>query len=55
MDLRLKRGYQRISGGAQVNYFLTEEQEMIRDLAAKIAKEKVAPVALEYDEKGIFP
>jgi butyryl-CoA dehydrogenase len=38
-----------------VNYFLTEEQEMIKDLAAKIAKEKVAPVALEYDEKGTFP
>jgi butyryl-CoA dehydrogenase len=38
-----------------VNYFLTEEQEMIRDLAAKIAKEKVEPLALEYDEKGIFP
>jgi alkylation response protein AidB-like acyl-CoA dehydrogenase len=38
-----------------VNYFLTEEQEMIKDLAAKIAKEKVEPLALEYDEKGIFP
>ena len=38
-----------------MNYFLTEEQEMIKDLAAKIAKEKVAPLALEYDEKGIFP
>ena len=38
-----------------MNYFLTEEQEMIKDLAAKIAKEKVEPLALEYDEKGIFP
>jgi alkylation response protein AidB-like acyl-CoA dehydrogenase len=38
-----------------MNYFLTEEQEMIRDLAAKIADEKIKPVALEYDEKGIFP
>jgi len=38
-----------------VNYFLTEEQQMIKDLAAKIAKEKVEPVALEYDEKGTFP
>jgi butyryl-CoA dehydrogenase len=28
---------------------------MIKDLAAKIAKEKIEPVALEYDEKGIFP
>jgi alkylation response protein AidB-like acyl-CoA dehydrogenase len=42
-------------GGRTLNYFLTEEQEMIKDLAAKIAKEKIAPVALEYDEKGIFP
>ena len=38
-----------------MNYFLTEEQQMIKDLAAKIAKEKVEPVALEYDEKGTFP
>jgi butyryl-CoA dehydrogenase len=38
-----------------VNYFLTEEQQMIKDLAAKIAKEKVEPVTLEYDEKGTFP
>ena len=38
-----------------MNYFLTEEQEMIQELAAKIADEKIQPVALEYDEKGIFP
>lgn len=38
-----------------MNYFLTEEQQMIKDLAAKIADEKIAPVAIEYDEKGIFP
>jgi alkylation response protein AidB-like acyl-CoA dehydrogenase len=38
-----------------LNYFLTEEQEMIRDLARRIAVEKVAPVALEYDETGHFP
>ncbi|MDX1357904.1 MAG: acyl-CoA dehydrogenase family protein [Clostridia bacterium] len=38
-----------------MNYFLTEEQEMIQELAAKIADEKIKPVALEYDEKGIFP
>jgi hypothetical protein len=30
-----------------MNYFLSEEQEMIRDLAAKIADEKIAP--LLYD------
>ncbi len=38
-----------------MNYFLNEEQEMIQELAAKIADEKIKPVALEYDEKGIFP
>ncbi|HUV08621.1 MAG TPA: acyl-CoA dehydrogenase family protein, partial [Spirochaetia bacterium] len=38
-----------------MNYFLTEEQVMIKDLAAQIAKEKIAPLAAEYDEKQIFP
>jgi alkylation response protein AidB-like acyl-CoA dehydrogenase len=38
-----------------MNYFLTEEQEMIKDLARQIADEKIAPVAIEYDEKDIFP
>ncbi|MGI5870863.1 MAG: acyl-CoA dehydrogenase family protein, partial [Bacillota bacterium] len=38
-----------------MNYFLTEEQEMIRDLARRIAREKVAPVAAELDETGHFP
>jgi butyryl-CoA dehydrogenase len=38
-----------------VNYFLTEEQQMIKDLAAQIAREKIAPLALEYDEAGKFP
>ena len=38
-----------------MNYFLTEEQQMIKDLAAKIAKEKIEPVRAEYDEQGIFP
>jgi len=38
-----------------MNYFLTEEQEMIQEIAARIADEKIKPVALEYDEKGIFP
>ena len=39
----------------KVNYFLTEEQQMIKDLAAQIAKEKIEPIALEYDENQIFP
>jgi alkylation response protein AidB-like acyl-CoA dehydrogenase len=38
-----------------LNYFLTEEQEMIRDLARRIAEEKIAPRALELDEAGEFP
>lgn len=38
-----------------MNYFLTEEQQMIRDLARRIAEEKIAPRALELDETGEFP
>lgn len=38
-----------------MEYFLTEEQQMIKELAARIADEKVAPVALELDEKAEFP
>lgn len=38
-----------------MEYFLTEEQVMIRDLARQIAQEKIAPVAAEYDESGEFP
>jgi len=34
---------------------LTEEQKMIRDLCRQIAREKIAPVAAEYDEKEEFP
>ncbi len=38
-----------------MNYFLTPDQEMIRDLARKIAEEKVKPVRAELDEKEEFP
>ncbi|MFH1860823.1 MAG: acyl-CoA dehydrogenase family protein, partial [bacterium] len=38
-----------------MNYFLTEEQQMIKDLAAKIAVEKAAPHVAELDEKEEFP
>ena len=34
---------------------LTEEQKMIKDLTRQIAREKIKPVAAEYDEKGEFP
>jgi butyryl-CoA dehydrogenase len=38
-----------------VDYFLTEEQQMIREIAAKIAAEKVRPVRAELDETEDFP
>ncbi len=38
-----------------MDYFLTEEQIMIRDLARQIADEKIAPVRRELDEKEEFP
>jgi butyryl-CoA dehydrogenase len=38
-----------------MDYLLTENQKMIQDLARQIAKEKIAPVAAEYDEKEEFP
>ena len=38
-----------------MEYFLTEEQKMIKELAARIADEKIAPVAIQYDEEGTFP
>ena len=37
-----------------MNYFLTEEQEMIRDLARQIAEEKFKPIRAEADEKAEF-
>lgn len=38
-----------------MDYFLTEEQIMIRDLARKITDEKVVPLRAELDEKEEFP
>ncbi|MBN2654506.1 MAG: acyl-CoA dehydrogenase family protein [Nitrospirae bacterium] len=38
-----------------MDYLLTEEQQMIRDLAKQIAEERVLPVRAELDEKGEFP
>ena len=40
---------------AQVNYFLTEEQQMIKDLARQLAREKIIPQRGELDEKEEFP
>lgn len=38
-----------------MNYFLTEDQIMIKDMAKQIAQEKIRPVAAELDEKEEFP
>jgi len=38
-----------------LDYFLTPEQAMIRDLARKVAVEKVAPVRAELDDREEFP
>jgi butyryl-CoA dehydrogenase len=38
-----------------VDYFLTEEQQMIKEIAAKIATEKIRPVRAELDETEEFP
>ncbi len=38
-----------------MEYFLTEKQQVISDLAKRIAEEKIAPVAAKYDESGEFP
>ncbi len=35
--------------------FLTEEQQMLKDLCAQIAREKILPVREELDESGEFP
>jgi len=38
-----------------LDYFLTEEQGAIRDLARTIADNEIRPVAAEYDRTGEFP
>ncbi|MDD2331271.1 MAG: acyl-CoA dehydrogenase family protein [Candidatus Cloacimonetes bacterium] len=38
-----------------MNYFLTEDQIEMRDLAKRIAEEKMRPLSEKYDEEGIFP
>jgi len=38
-----------------MDYFLDEEQTMIRDLAREIADEKIMPIRAELDEKEEFP
>ena len=38
-----------------MDYFLTEEQRMIQDLAAQIAREKIRPIRSQLDEQEDFP
>ena len=38
-----------------MDILLTEEQKMVKDLCRQIAREKIKPVAAEYDEKEEFP
>ncbi|MDP8228403.1 MAG: acyl-CoA dehydrogenase family protein, partial [Candidatus Electryoneaceae bacterium] len=38
-----------------MDYFLTEQQQELRDLARRIALEKVKPVAAKHDREGTFP
>jgi len=38
-----------------MNYFLTEEQQALQELAREFAQGKIAPVAAEYDRTAEFP
>lgn len=38
-----------------MDYLLSEEQQMVQELARKIANEKVCPVAAKYDQSEEFP
>lgn len=38
-----------------MNYFLTEEQLEMQEIARRIAVEKMRPLSEKYDEEGIFP
>lgn len=38
-----------------MEYFLTDEQKEIKELARQIAEEKIKPVREKYDEEAIFP
>ncbi|MCX6377603.1 MAG: acyl-CoA dehydrogenase family protein [Armatimonadetes bacterium] len=38
-----------------MDYFFTEEQQMMRDVARDIAEKRIRPAAAEFDESGEFP
>src|SRR4030042_331645 len=41
--------------GVDLDYFLSEQQQMIRELARRIAEERIVPLRAELDEKEEFP
>ena len=38
-----------------MDYFLTDDQKEMKEIARRIAVEKMAPLSEKYDEEGIFP
>src|SRR6056297_3631888 len=38
-----------------MDYFLTEKEKIVKDLARQVAEERIAPIAAECDETGKFP
>lgn len=40
---------------AGLDFSLTEDQQSIRDMARKFAREEIAPKAAEYDKNGTYP
>ncbi len=41
--------------GLDMDYFLTEEQQMIKEIARQITEEKIKPIRADLDEKEEFP
>jgi len=39
----------------ELDYGLTEEQQMMKEVAREVAEKKLRPIAAEYDEKNEFP
>ena len=38
-----------------MDFLLTEEQKMLKEMVAKFAKEELGPIAREFQEKCIYP
>ncbi|MEO6889728.1 MAG: acyl-CoA dehydrogenase family protein, partial [Ktedonobacteraceae bacterium] len=38
-----------------MDFYLSEEQQLIRDTARRVANEVIAPRAAELDDTGIYP